>query len=54
MVQTSGMVLNRRGLLACGDAGDLDLLEIISDIRRLEVAAAEVLEGKSAHKGVSC
>ena len=54
MVQTSGMMLNRRGLLACSDAFDMNLLETISDIRRLKVAAAQVLEGKSAYKGVSC
>ena len=34
----------------CDDAGDLNLLETISDIRRLKVAAEEGLEWKSAHK----
>ena len=44
MVQTSGKMLNKHGLLMCDDAGDLNLLETISDIRRLKVAAEEGLE----------
>ena len=51
MVQTSGNMSNRYGLLVCCDAGDLDLLELISDIRRLKVAAEDGLEGKMSTQG---